>query len=166
MHIILHYCVPINKPNGTSSVTEQHELLCCDMSIVFPINWTDLRIAEESRSIYKRRFRIIFNVIRNDPRLRAEVRNLQSVHVFDRVSQRSINFLIELEVGAPFAVAFTQRSNRFSDMPIWRYCKDIVKLLVLQGAVIKKIFINFWNWSYAVVNFTRNNFTKIRKNTK
>lgn len=67
-------------------------------------------IAEESTC--KRRFRI-FGVTRNDPRLRAEVRSLQSVHVFVRVSQRSINFLIELEVGAPFAVAFTQRSNRF-----------------------------------------------------
>lgn len=90
----------------------------------------DLRIAEESRNLtYKRRFRIIFNVICNDPWLWAEVRSLQTVHVlvYVRVSQRSINFLIELEVGAPFAVAFYSAIKQVLRYANLKIRKDIVK---------------------------------------
>lgn len=102
---IMCYCV--SKPNGTSSV-EAARIAVLRHVGRNRFSYQLDRLKNRRRvpiARYKRRFRIIFNVIRSDPRLQAEVRSLH-VHVSVRVSQRSINFLIELEAGAPFAVAF------------------------------------------------------------
>lgn len=107
-----HIVLPINKPNGTLCAAKQRKSLYYDILVRSRFSWTG-RI--ENRRILDSTHARQFAIMGRSPR--SSKRFMRPVHV----SQWSINFLIELEVDVPLPRHFT-RSNRFSDVPIWRYC--------------------------------------------
>lgn len=106
-----HSITPINKPNGTWSAAKQRKSLYYDILVRSRFSWTGESRAEGFNGTHARKFAVVGKSPKSSKRFMCPI----------HVSQWSINFLIELEVDAPSPWDFIW-SNRFFDVPIWRYC--------------------------------------------